>query len=129
MWRLSRQPAAWFSALFCWFALLWFFSSIEGSPEIPPPFPHFDKLAHFGYFLAGGFLLTGGNFNRNPVVTSWKPMIVTAIVVMAVVGAIDEWHQCFTPGRSGADPWDWLADLLGGASGALLFKAIHRWFQ
>jgi VanZ family protein len=127
--RLPRHPAVWFSALVCWFALLWFLSSMHGSPDIPPPFPHFDKLMHFGYFLIGGFLLTGGIYLRNPDFTSWKPVLVTTIAVMAAVGIIDEWHQCFTPGRSGADPWDWLADVLGGSCGAFLLKAAHRRLQ
>lgn len=84
---------------------------------------------HFGYFLIGGFLLTGGNISRNPDFTSWKSILATTIVAMATIGIIDEWHQCFTPGRSGADPWDWLADLLGGASGAYILKALHRRHQ
>jgi VanZ family protein len=127
--RLPRHPAAWFSALACWFGLLWFFSSLEGSPDIPPPFPHFDKLEHFGYFLIGGFLLTGGNSRRNPDFTSWKPVLATTILAMAAIGIIDEWHQLHTPGRSGGDPWDWLADLLGGTAGALMLKSIHRRLQ
>ena len=127
--RVPRHPAAWFSALFGWFGLLWFLSSLEGSPLNTPPFPHFDKVEHFTYFLMGGFLLTGGNFRRNPESHSWKRAIATTIVVMAAIGFIDEWHQLHTPGRSGGDPWDWLADLVGGTSGALVFKSLHRRFQ
>ena len=80
----------------------------------PPPFPHFDKLEHFGYFLGGGFLLTGWNFRRKPGLTFMETLILTTVFVIAAIGFIDEWHQCFTPGRSGGDPGDWLADLLGG---------------
>lgn len=127
--RVPRHPAAWFSALLCWFGLLWFLSSLEGSPLNTPPFPHFDKLEHFGYFLLGGFLLTGGYSRWNPGSRSWKRMVATAILVMAAIGFVDEWHQCFTPGRSGADPWDWLADLLGGTSGAFVLKFIHHRLQ
>ena len=121
-----RHPAIWLSALACWFGLLWFLSSLTGAAPKLPPFPHFDKLAHFGYFLIGGFLLTGWFFTRNPAQASWKWIIVTAILVITAIGGIDEWHQCFTPGRCGGDPWDWLADLLGGASGCLILKAIHH---
>jgi VanZ family protein len=127
--RLPRHPAVWFSALLCWFGLLWFLSSLEGSSLKPLPLPHFDKLEHFSYFLIGGFLLTGGNFRRNPEHASWKLILGITIVVVAAIGAIDEWHQCYTPGRSGGDPWDWLADLLGGVSGAFVLKAIHRRLQ
>ena len=127
--RPPRHPAVWFSALFLWFAVLWFLLLMHGSPGIPPPFPHFDKLMHFGYFLIGGFLLCGGISRWNPGLTSWKPVLVTTIVVMAAIGISDEWHQCFTPGRSGADPWDWLADVLGGTTGAFVLQAIHRRLQ
>lgn len=126
MFRAPRHPAVWFSAWLGSFGLLWFLSSLEGSPQKPPPFPHFDKFAHFGYFLAGGFLLAGGWFMRSPERPAWTRLILATILIMAAIGFIDEWHQCFTPGRSGGDPWDWLADLLGGTAGAFLLKAIHR---
>lgn len=126
MHRFPRHPAVWFSALACWFGLLWFLSSHSGGPQKLPPLPHFDKLAHFSYFLAGGFLLAGGSFWRNPQPGSWKRILGGTILVIAAVGGIDEWHQCYTPGRNGADPWDWLADVLGGTAGAFLFKVIQR---
>ena len=47
-------------------------------------------------FLLGGLLFTG------------------------IIGAVDEFHQTFTPGRFGNDPWDWLADLSGGLLAAWL---------
>lgn len=126
MLRAPRHPAVWFSASLGWFGLLWFFSSLEGSPQEPPPFPHFDKVAHFGYFLAGGFLLAGGWFRCHAKRQSWAGLVLTISLGIAAIGLIDEWHQCFTPGRSGGDPWDWLADLLGGTTGAFLLKLIHR---
>jgi VanZ family protein len=92
----------------------------------PLPIPHFDKLEHFGYFLIGGFLLSGGIFTANPERSSWKRIVWTTVIAIAAIGCIDEWHQCFTPGRSGGDPWDWLADLLGGTAGALVLKAVHE---
>ena len=36
----------------------------------------------------------------------------------------DEFHQLYTPDRSGGDPADWTADCAGGVSGAL----VIRWF-
>ena len=124
--RVPRHPTVWFSALLCWFALLWVLSSMHGSPVTPPKIPHLDKLAHFSYFSAGGFLFAAWNFRRNTAQPRWKLIIWSTILVMAAIGAIDEWHQSFTPGRNGCDPGDWLADLLGGAAGAVFFKAIHR---
>jgi len=40
-------------------------------------------------------------------------------LVCSVIGRLDEYHQTFTPGRSGNDTGDWLADTLGGAAGAV----------
>jgi VanZ family protein len=44
----------------------------------------------------------------------------------AVVGLFDEAHQLMTPGRSGMDAGDWLADVLGGTL-ALIPVAIVAW--
>lgn len=126
---MIRHSATWFAALVCWIAVLYFASSISGGSQQAPPFPHFDKLAHFSYFFAGGFVFTGWLLRRTPEKRSWKLILGTTILAMAVLGGLDEWHQTFTPGRNGNDSWDWLADLLGGSSGAFFFKAIHRKFK
>ncbi len=44
----------------------------------------------------------------------------------AVVGLFDEAHQLMTPGRSGMDAGDWLADVLGGTL-ALIPVAVVAW--
>lgn len=119
--RLPKHPAAWFSALICWLGLLWFVSSrpgMGGGPDID----HLDKVAHFGFFLAGGFLFAGCHFQIRPENSDWKRIIFTAVIAMAVIGWLDEWHQTHVPGRNGGDVWDWLADLLGGMAGALSAK-------
>lgn len=125
MFRLPRHPAIWLAALLAWYGLLWFLSSITGIKG-PQPIPHFDKFQHFAYFLGGGMLFSGFRFLLNPGNARWRSILITTILLMAALGFIDEWHQCFTPGRSGGDPWDWLADLIGGAAGAWIFKANHR---
>lgn len=51
---------------------------------------------------------------------------MTAVIVIGIVGILDEYHQSFTPGRSGNDPYDWLADVVGGMVGALVFKRVHH---
>jgi VanZ family protein len=128
MLRLPRHPATWFAAFLVWFGVLWHLSSQPGI-HAPPPFPHSDKLAHFSYFAIGGFLFAACHFRLRHSTPAWEKILATAIIGIALIGWLDEWHQCFTPGRSGADPWDWLADLLGGAAGAFLLKSLHHRLQ
>lgn len=125
MFRLLRLPVIWLAALLAWYGFLWFLSSIEGIKG-PQPIPHFDKFQHFAYFLGGGLLFAGFFFLLRPENTRWKTILISATLLMAALGFIDEWHQCYTPGRSGGDPWDWLADVIGGSFGAWLFKSIHH---
>jgi VanZ family protein len=108
--------------------MLWFLSSTQGAGA-PLPIDHIDKLAHVVYFAAGGFLLSGWLYFRKPGNPSWKRILTLAIVTIALIGVLDEYHQSFTPNRSGNDPGDMLADLLGAIAGAFLFKTLHRWFR
>jgi VanZ family protein len=127
--RLPRRPNFWLFAMFVWFGVLWGLSSFA-LPGVPsPPVDHFDKLVHFGYFFGGAILLSAHLFFKNPGSPSWRVIIPAVIVFIALVGALDEFHQSFIPGRSGNDLPDWLADVMGGTIGALTFKAIHRRLQ
>ena len=122
---LPKRPVIWFSVLVVWYGTLWALSSIEGD-SAPQRIPHLDKFQHFAYFLGGGMIVAGWLWRLRPASPDWKKTIAWTILILAVLGAIDEWHQCYTPGRSGADPWDWLADVLGGCAGAFVFKKIAR---
>jgi VanZ family protein len=126
MKRLSRNPKFWLAAFLTWLGVLWILSSrsIPG-PQIPP-INHFDKIAHFGYFFGGSGLLGAWLYRRNPERPNWQAIILCVIFTIAVVGALDEYHQSFTPGRSGNDPYDWLADVMGATAGVCVFKWMHR---
>ena len=52
-----------------------------------------------------------------------KGFIVSALL-LSFFGATDEWHQQFTPGRSGKDVGDWTADSIGGLAGSLLAGGV-----
>ena len=91
-----------------------------------PPVNHFDKVAHFGYFLGGGGLCSAYLFCRSPENSNWRQIFIVAVLILAAVGILDEWHQSFTPGRSGNDPFDWMADLLGAGVGALILRKLHH---
>lgn len=126
MKRLTRNPKFWLAAFLIWLGVLWGLSSITFKGTYTPPVDQFDKLEHFAYFFGGGAAISAFFFTRNPRNPNWKVVLGGAILIIAVIGGLDEYHQSFTPGRSGNDPYDWLADVLGGAAGALVFKRMHR---
>ena len=127
--QIPRNPRFWLGALLLWFVVLWVCSSFAIGGNYTPPIKHFDKIEHFAYFFGGSGLLCAGLFRMNPARPNWNRIIVTAILVIALVGWLDEYHQTFTLGRSGNDPLDWLADVLGATAGAFLFKGIHHWVK
>ena len=82
-----------------------------------------DKAAHFAVFVVGAALLA----LALRWWTTWPPLRIAVVTVVAIsaYGATDEWHQLYTPGRSGADVGDWIADTLG-AIAAAFFHARHQ---
>jgi len=116
-------PVLFWIATGVWFAVLWKLSSMSGSSLPSFKVPNADKIAHFTYFFIGGVLLT----NSFRLSTRW-PMRVIFVVVLLIIGGIgivDEWHQTSTPGRSGNDRGDLLADCLGGGLAALF---VTTWY-
>jgi VanZ family protein len=83
-------------------------------------FPHADKLAHGLEYALLGLLLVFG-LAREPRTRAWRPLlwVLTAFVVVAAFGALDEWHQSAVPGRE-MSGWDWLADVAGALVGGTL---------
>lgn len=123
--RPLSSPAFWGSLALLWACTLWWLSSQSHLPS-PAKFEGVDKLEHATFFAIGGvcFLLclrlTG--FARTPRIA-----ILVTVLFCALIGGTDEWHQTYTPGRSGGDVWDWTADLCGGFLGALFVLAVSRW--
>lgn len=125
MLRPPRHPLFWLGCFVLWFAVLWLLSS--GRPSLPGSLtiPHLDKIAHFGYFFGGGGILTAYLYCRKPSAPNWQRLIALSVISLAFIGGLDEFHQTFTPGRSGNDCWDWLADVLGALAGGFVFKRCH----
>ena len=115
---MLTRPRLWFTLVAVWFAILFWLSS---QAHLHPPGPEFegrDKILHVGYFALGGILFFAGIRLRKPALGLLAAAFIT-IAFCSAVGAFDEWHQTFTPNRSGNDPSDWLADTLGGLLGAI----------
>lgn len=83
---------------------------------IPSPY---DKLAH-----AAVFALLAGALGYVSGLRGWSMLLVAWLGALAV-GALDEWHQSFLPGRTAS--WDDLAaDAVGATLGALALLARER---
>jgi VanZ family protein len=106
-----------------WLAGLWMLSSLSGDDIQLPPFPGADKLAHLLYFAVGGCLLAV-LLSRTLGWRGWK-LVGSVLFAMVLIGALDEFHQLHTPNRSGADPFDWLADSAGGFLGGVVIGWLH----
>ena len=85
-------------------------SQIPLLPELP------DKLVHFCYFGVMALLLAHGVGRRR----LWLPLLLVPLV-----GALDEWHQLYVPGRD-ASVWDWATDLVGAGVAVFAYWKITR---
>ena len=82
--------------------------TVAKAPMFPPPF---DKLAHFAYYGIIAALLAHG---------VGLPWLIVPLILVPVIGAGDEWHQSFIPGRD-ASVWDWVADEAGTVVAVFLY--------
>lgn len=129
IWRISRNPRFWLGCFLLWLGALWLLSASSVVGELTPPIPNFDKIEHFGFFFGGSGLLCAYLYRRKPEQPNWRMIIGCVIAAIALTGCLDEYHQTFTPGRSGNDPIDWMADVLGATAGAFTFKRLHHWLK
>lgn len=95
-----------------WVALTLTLTSIP-NPEFDPSFPGADKIAHFGFYGVAGFLFV---LWRRETGKGAAVAVVWAAIFAALLGAGDEFHQQWIPGRS-MDLLDWAADFGGGTAG------------
>jgi VanZ family protein len=124
--QILRHPLFWLGCFLLWFGALWLLSASSLHGVYQPPVSNFDKVEHFGFFFGGTGLLCAWLFRLNPEKPNWKVITCIAVVIIGLVGWLDEYHQTFTPGRSGNDPSDWIADFSGAIAGALVFKKFHH---
>ena len=118
--------ASWF-AVAAWALGIIFLSSLSGSDiEKINVLDVWDKAAHFTAFAAGAVLLALAL--RWNTAWSWPRIACVSIAAISLFGGTDEWHQLYTPHRSGADVGDWIADTLGAIAGAAatFFHARHQ---
>ena len=127
MTRLATSSRFWDTMVLIWFCALFVVSSISRLPP-GPNISNFDKFEHTAYYSLGAACFYLARKLKNPSASGVRVFVWTVVFAMAV-GAFDEFHQSFTPGRSGNDPYDWLADTLGGFIGSLFGLIAHRMLQ
>ncbi len=116
----------WRMLVIIWAAVLYWLSSQSNLPTPASTFEGIDKIEHLVYFTAGGFCFLLG-LRLASLARSTALATLLTVVFCSIIGGLDEWHQIFTPGRSGGDIWDWSADTLGGFMGAALALLTEKW--
>lgn len=105
-----------------WMATIFYLSS-QHTPELDLGFSGQDKLLHLGAYGLLGTLLLGGMARH---ADGYRPrQVIAAIVLAALYGCSDEWHQSFVPGRS-MDGLDLVADAVGALLGALALRTLAQ---
>lgn len=95
-----------------WVALTLTLTSIP-NPEFGPMFPGADTVAHFGFYGVAGFLFV---LWRRETGKGAAAAVLSSAIFAALLGAVDEFHQQWIPGRS-MELLDWVADFAGGTAG------------
>ena len=122
-----RNPTFWAVLVVVWAAVLYYLSS-QSNLHVGPDIPQMDKVKHAVYFMGGATMLfLALRLRSSP--HGLGTCLVAIVVFAAVIGALDEFHQSFTPGRSGNDVWDWLADVTGGLLATRLGPRVLAWLQ
>lgn len=78
-----------------------------------------------GSLILSTWLMLQYEHKKAPLIRNILIRIVLPIILFSLLGAIDEYHQTLTPGRTGNDFYDWLADFLGATTGVLLANLLY----
>ncbi len=116
---MSTTNKKYYIPVIVWAVLIITVSSI---PYLGPPpfqFTWSDKVEHFIEYSFLGFFMAYALAKTRP-----RPLFWVAVIICGAYGIIDELHQLYIPGRV-CDPFDALADILGGAAGA----GIYLWLK
>ena len=128
---MNEQRRRWVWVL-AWLVFQLLLTSLPGRmlPDLDSSLP-IDKVAHVGMYGMLGLLLVRATLtdtaqSAGPLGPLGRLLLLAAAI--SSLGAVDELHQLFIPGRA-AEVGDWLADTIGGvcglATGFLLMKT--RW--
>ncbi len=103
--------------------LIFFLSAQSSFPMLPSGLLSHDKLIHCCEYAGFGVLIC-----RALDLHAVKHAPLIALLIGALYGVSDEFHQYFVPGRS-SDWRDALADTVGSTLGAFAWPAVSRVFH
>lgn len=106
----------WIPVALC-MALIFFLSAQPKLPSIPllDEIDYSDKIKHAFFYGILGWLAWRAIDRKMP---KWRQLVIT-IVIAAIYGLTDEYHQLFVPGRT-FDLLDLSADTLGASIAAII---------
>jgi VanZ family protein len=104
------------------YCLLIYIQSANPSPEQIPSFPFVDKVLHFVAYGIMGILFYRA-YQTLRIKNNIQMLMLLSVVSASLYGISDEIHQSFVPFRE-AEVADVIADMLGAASGVLLYQLL-----
>jgi VanZ family protein len=118
----GSRTGLWTGLWLLWMVLLSVASHVPGDLT-PQTFDGADKVFHIAVYFVLGVLGVGAVARLR---ADWpRPLVGSgALVVGALFGALDEYHQSFVVGRQ-MSMQDWLTDLLGLALAVILARAAR----
>ncbi len=108
-----------------WMGVIFLLSSFPSSAFPAIPIPQIDKLVHAGIFFTLCAVLDRAIVHQNRFPRLSRHHLLIAVLVVALYGISDEYHQSFVPGRD-VEILDATADAVGGLLYAILWAVIHR---
>lgn len=123
--KLLTRPRTWWVLFGCWAAGIFALSSLSTLPPSPisPDFLEIDKILHAAAYTIGALFLTAALRLQLP--RSALRIAALSLYLMLLFGLIDEIHQGFVPNRSGLDPGDLLADIIGSLVGTAFVLLLY----
>ena len=118
--KLKRFVLYWLPLIL--YCLLIYIQSANPSPEQIPSFPFVDKVLHFLAYGIMGILFYRA-YQTLRIKNNIQMLMLLSVVSASLYGISDEIHQSFVPFRE-AEVADVIADMLGAASGVLLYQLL-----
>ena len=121
MLRFFSAPFGAATVVYC---IIIYYLSSKSSFPVPPPFPFFDKIAHFCLFgglsaiLAAGLQLAEHEYSAGM-------LFMIPVGFCIIYGLSDEVHQLFVASRTFA-VGDIAADTAGAAGAAILLLVVRQ---